>query len=251
VREVPLLAKLRAGEPTVGCLLAIGDGFSAETLAHCGFDWLCLDLQHGMYGVTRAIALLEALSGTDVTLLVRVPGPDPGLIGKVLDAAAMGVVLPTVESAEAARAFVAATRYAPQGRRSVGPARARLVMGSDYVAHADEGVVRLAMIETVEGLANVEPIAAVEGLHGLFVGPVDLAKSMGTQASDPGFAAALERTVGACRAQGLVPGIFVERPELLGARLDQGFTFLAVGIDAHLLEAAARASVAAFRAAAP
>jgi 4-hydroxy-2-oxoheptanedioate aldolase len=240
----PLLDRLRAGEPATGCLLAIGDGFSAETLAHCGFDWLCADLQHGMFGFDRCVGVLQALTGTGVTPLVRVPDLDAALIGKVLDAGAMGVVVPTVESADEARALVAATRYPPHGTRSVGPARARLYGGHEYSSAADEAIARIAMIETAAGVENVERIAAVERIDALFVGAVDLMRSLGASGRDDvAFGAALERVAAACRANGIAAGVFVESADQARDALAAGFTFLALGVDAHLLERAARALV--------
>jgi 4-hydroxy-2-oxoheptanedioate aldolase len=236
-----LLEKIARGERCLGLFVIIPDATSSEILARSGFDWLCLDLQHGLYGIDRCIAMLQAMTAAPASAIVRLPSLDAALIGKVLDAGAHGVMLPDVETGEEAANFVAACRYRPKGVRSVGAFRAQLVHGGDYGSQADDKIVRLAMVETVKGMDNVKSIAATEGLHGVFFGPADLRRdskrSAGASSIDLN-----ERILeaGAIVMQtGLAAGVFTENPAEIGRFASCGFSVFGIGVDARLLRSAA------------
>ena len=164
--------------------LSISHSFSAEMMARQDFDALCVDMQHGTGELNNVLPMLQAISQTDTVPIVRVAWNDSAAIMKALDLGAYGIIVPLINSAEEAAAAVAACRYPPLGVRSFGPHRAMLYAGNDYVTHANHELLVLAMIETREGVANLEEILAVEGLDGIYIGPADLALSHG---KTPGF----------------------------------------------------------------
>jgi len=156
MRENPLRRIWAEGRAAVNGWLAIPSSFSAETMAHQGWDSLTVDMQHGVVDYQTAVTMLAAISTTDVTPLVRVPWLDPGIIMKMLDAGAYGVICPMVNTVADAETLVGACRYPPAGRRSFGPIRALLYAGADYPKHANETVIAFAMIETQEALDNLD-----------------------------------------------------------------------------------------------
>ncbi|QGY03393.1 2,4-dihydroxyhept-2-ene-1,7-dioic acid aldolase [Methylobacterium mesophilicum SR1.6/6] len=236
-----------AGEPAVSAWLSIGNSYSAEIVGWTGVDCVVVDLQHGMTGVQAMIGMLQAISSTPATPFVRVPALDLPLLMKVLDAGAYGVICPMVDSAEQAQLFVRATSYPPRGLRSFGPTRGLLYGGPDYVAHADATLVRLAMIETAAGLAEVEAICATEGLDGIFIGPNDLGLALNAGASadpsDSRVTAAIARCAAAAKAYGKQVGIFCPSGAVAARRAAEGFGFVVPGSDANLLKAAVSAEV--------
>ena len=161
--------------------LSLPATFSAEVMAHQGWDSLTIDLQHGLIDYQNAVGMLQAISTTRTVPFVRVPWLDPAIIMKVLDAGAYGVICPMINSAAEAREFVAACRYPPAGIRSCGPIRANIYAGSDYVANANRTIITMAMIETRSGLDNLDEILSVEGLDAIYVGPADLALALGCE----------------------------------------------------------------------
>ena len=180
--------------------------YLAEMQSYCGYDAVTVDLQHGMFGPGRAVTLLQAVSAGPATPLARCPSHDPATIGKLLDAGAYGIICPAVDDAAQAAAFVRACRYPPTGTRSFGPSRGLLYGGPDYLALADETILTLAMVESAESLSNLEEILDTPGLDGIYVGPNDLALSLGevpAQAQPPPKVAdALARIAEATNAAG-------------------------------------------------
>ncbi len=158
MRENRLKAKWRRGEATVGGWLSIPSTYSAEMMAHQGFDSLCVDMQHGMIDYADAVRMMTAVSTTDTVPIVRVPWNDPAMIMKVLDAGAYGVIVPLVNNRAEAELAVSACRYPPEGIRSNGANRAILYAGADYVAQANREIACLVMIETREALENLDDI---------------------------------------------------------------------------------------------
>lgn len=239
-----LKIKWEAGEAALGAWLAMPSTVSAELMARLGFDWLTIDLQHGLIDFQRMLEMLQAITTVPATTpIVRVPVADASWIGRVLDAGAAGVIVPLVDTAAEARAAVAACRYPPRGRRSYGPFRAAVLAAGAYTPAADQDVLCLVMIETRSGLDNLEAILDVEGIDGVFVGPNDLSLALGLPpAGDheaPEFAAALERIVAGCRARGLVAGC-AGTAAIAPKRLAQGFRFVEVSRDgAAMVRAAA------------
>ena len=158
---------------------SIPNGFTAELMARQGFDALCIDMQHGLSDFSDVWPMLQAISQTETVPVVRVPWNDPPIIMRALDAGAYGIIVPLVNTAEDAAKAVAACRYPPVGMRSSGPLRAALYGGTNYQAEANEHIVVLAMIETKEGLANLDAICATPGLDAVYIGPADLSYALG------------------------------------------------------------------------
>ncbi len=251
MRKNNALAKWRAGEQTVGGWLTLANTLSAEMMAHAGFDWVCVDLQHGLIGYSDLARMLPAIATADVTPLVRVSGNNPSEIMKVLDAGAMGVIVPLVNNRAEAEAAVSACKYPPDGTRSFGPIRAGLYGGRGYWPEANDEIACIAMIETKEGLANVEEIVATPGLGGIYVGPSDLGLSLGLSpqgdTDDPKHLAAVHAIMAACKKHNLPIGIHTSSRAYARKRLDAGFHFVTLSTDAALLAQAAAAEIAAAR----
>lgn len=226
------------GRAALGAWLTIPSGFSAEIMAHAGFDWLCVDMQHGVIDYQQMVAMLQAVSTTDVTPLVRVPWNEPGIIGKTLDAGARGVIVPMVNSRAEAERAVWACRYAPAGGRSYGPLRANYYAGFDYYEHANDDVLCIVMIETRDAVAHVDEILSVGGIDAVYVGPADLSITLGLAPAPDHDAAiftdALARILEACRVHAVVPGI-AGNQKTAPKRVEQGFRLVEVASDARLL----------------
>jgi 4-hydroxy-2-oxoheptanedioate aldolase len=219
-------------------------------MAHSGFDWVCVDMQHGMIDFAQMVHMLQGISSTDTAPLVRVPRNEPGIIGKSLDAGAWGIIVPMVNTREEAEEAVAACRYAPVGIRSYGPLRANFYAGSDYFARANGEVTCIVMIETRTAVDNVEDIVSVPGVDAVYMGPADLSVTLGLapapDQTDQSFTDALERVVDACRRHDVVPGIAGNAVTAV-KRLQQGFRLVEVASDAGLLGVGAAMALAQVR----
>ncbi|BDB26657.1 2,4-dihydroxyhept-2-ene-1,7-dioic acid aldolase [Cupriavidus sp. TA19] len=252
MRENRIRKMWAAGQAVVNGWLSIPSAFAAETMAHQGWDSLTVDLQHGALDYADALALLTAISTTDTVPVVRVPWNEPGILMKVLDAGAYGVICPMVNTRADAERLVAATRYPPLGARSFGPIRGLLYGGADYAQHANDTVVVLAMIETRQGLENLDEILSVDGLDGVYIGPSDLSLALGCRPTfddvDPPVAQAIEHVVARARAKGRVAGVHNGAPAAALRRIGQGFSFVTVGSDARLMAAGAQQVMAEMRA---
>ncbi|MDQ3864388.1 MAG: aldolase/citrate lyase family protein [Actinomycetota bacterium] len=250
MRENRLRRIWREGGTAVNGWLHVPSSFSAEVMAHAGWDSLTIDMQHGPVDYTNLVAMLQAISTTDAVPAVRVPWNDPGLIMRVLDAGCYAVICPMINTREEAEAFVGACRYPPEGYRSYGPYRATLYGGRDYTDHANETVVTMAMIETRQALENLEEIVGVKGLDAVFVGPADLGQSLGhgpeVDPGEPAVVEAIERVLAAARGRGLAAGIFTGSPEYATRMAEKGFQFVTISSDARLMASAAAGVVAAF-----
>jgi len=167
------------GDAVVNGWLSIPSAFSAEVMSHQGFDSLTIDMQHGVVDYQVAVTMLQGISTTGVTPLARVPWNDPATIMKALDLGAYGILVPLINTAEDAAKAVAACRYPPVGMRSSGPVRAIHYGGPDYVAKANDEIVVMGMVETKEGLANLDAICATPGLDAVYIGPADLSFALG------------------------------------------------------------------------
>ena len=198
-----------AGRAALGAWLMVPSAFSAEIIAHAGFDWVCVDMQHG-------------------------------IIGKALDAGARGVIIPMVNRVDDAERAVAACRYAPAGARSYGPVRANYYAGFDYFAHANDDVLCIVMIETKGAVADVDNILSVPGIDAVYVGPADLSVTLGLPPAPDqdatSFTDAITRIVDACHAHGVVPGI-AGNQKTAPKRIEQGFRLVEVAADAAVLAA--------------
>jgi 4-hydroxy-2-oxoheptanedioate aldolase len=241
-----LKALLSSGGVAHGGWLSIPSSVSAEIVARTGFDYVCVDMQHGLVDYSDALAMLQALCLGASSPVVRVPWNEPGIIGRVLDAGAMSVIVPMVNSPDEARAAVAACRYAPAGARSFGPVRAFLQEGARYFASANAEVACIPMIETARALERLDAILDVPGIDAVYVGPADLSITLGLPPGNnddrPEFVAALERVVAACRARGIAPGIHASAA-LAARRRAMGFRMITVSADQLALGDAMRAEL--------
>lgn len=220
--------------PSLGVWSNLPDLHLTETLVRSGASWICFDLQHGLMDYTDLTRLFPAIAGCDVTPLVRVAANRSDQIGKVLDVGAKGVIVPMVNTAEDARAAVSACRYPPLGLRSCGPMRPALLEGFGYLATANDTTACILMIETEDGLQNVEAIAAEQGVDALFIGPVDLCFGLGIppgQFDHPKFVGAVARILAACKANNIAAGMFGYSPALAASAVAQGFDFVSIGTD--------------------
>lgn len=228
----------------VGAWLQLPGSASAELVGSVGFDFVCVDQQHGLIGDDALLPMLQALAATGTPALVRVTRNEPAAIGRALDRGAAGVIVPLVDAAEQARAAVAACRYPPQGGRSYGPTRV------GWQPPGPEPVC-VVMVETVAAVAELPGILAVPGLDGIFVGPSDLALSAGlpqaAQDGDPAFDALLDTVFGACGAAGTPVGIYCASAGHVRRFRARGATFTALLSEAAMLRAAAAAHLEAAR----
>jgi 4-hydroxy-2-oxoheptanedioate aldolase len=243
-----------AGGACINGWLAIPNSFSAETMAHQGWDSLTIDLQHGVVDYHDIVPMLQAISTTSSVRVVRVPWLEPGILMKCLDAGAYGVICPMVNTREDAQKLVAYTHYAPQGTRSFGPVRALLYGGADYPSHANQTIVTFAMIETAKALDNLDAILTVEGLDAIYIGPSDLSIALGCTPTfddvDPKVEEAIAHILARAKANGIIAGIHNGKPEVALKRIALGFQFVTVSSDARILAAGAQQLVSQMRAAA-
>ncbi|KJV03370.1 aldolase [Rhodococcus fascians] len=245
-------ARVRNREQILGYWSVIDSPVSTEWLAHVGWDYIALDLQHGLIGYSGMLAGITAIDAAQgPAALVRVEANNATVIGRALDAGAAGVIVPLIDTAEDAAAAVAAATYPPEGIRSYGPMRSQLRIGPNP-ADANRDTVVLAMIETPQGLANVEEICAVPGLDGVYVGPSDLRLAVGgSSPSDPSvdeeFDAALVRVQKAAAAAGITAGIHTASGSIAAQRLAQGYTLATVASDLTHLKAVSAEHLAAAR----
>ena len=231
--------------------LMIPSGFSAEVMAHQGWDSVTVDLQHGVIDYADAVAMIVAISTTEAVPIVRVPSLDAGIIGKCLDAGAYGIICPGINTKQEAEKLVSACRYPLDGNRSFGPLRATLYAGPDYAQKANETVIPFAMIETREGLENIDEILSVDGLKAIYVGPADLSFALGHEPNlddlVPEVEKALDRILWASSEMGVVAGIHTGSPAAAARMVQRGFKFVSIGADFGMLSAAASQAVSTFR----
>ncbi|USQ79270.1 aldolase/citrate lyase family protein [Ornithinimicrobium faecis] len=237
------LAQALAGtqrRPLAGMWVCSGSPLVAEICAGAGLDWLLIDMEHSPNGLESVLAQLQAAAAYPVTPVVRVPVNDTVVLKQVLDLGAQTVLVPMVSSAQEAQAAVEAVRYPPRGRRGVGSALARSARWNrteGYLTQADEHVALIVQIETAAGVQAAGEIAAVDGVDAVFVGPSDLAASMGVlgQQSHPDVVAAVRQTFEAVRAAGKPVGVNAFDPQVAKGYADDGAEFILVGADVALL----------------
>ena len=232
-----------AGRPSFGAWATLGDTLAAEVLGKAGYDWVVLDTQHGGITWDKLLGAIQALDLGGTRALVRVGWTDPAQIMRALDLGALGVIVPMVSTAEQARTAAQATRYPPHGIRSFGPVR------NYYATPAGPATEPLCfvMIETAEAMDNLDAIAATPGVDGLFVGPVDLALSLGLGAAlvmPDAVLVAIDAVVAACRTHGKISGCAGLGMPNTKALMDRGVQFLTLGNDVGLIRRGAAADVA-------
>lgn len=243
-----------ATRPLAGIWVCSGSTVAAEIVAGSGIDWLLIDQEHGPNDLGTTLLQLQAVAAYPVTPVVRVPSHDPVTIKQVLDLGAQTLLVPMVSTAEQARELVRAVHYPPRGIRGVGSALARSARWNrvdDYLAEAAKHVSLLVQVETAEGVDAAADIAAVDGVDGVFVGPSDLAASMGLlgQQTHPEVVAAVHRAFAGVRAAGKPVGVNAFDPAVAQAYLDAGASFVLVGADVALLARSTEALAARFTAA--
>lgn len=244
-----------ARQATLNGWLSIANSFTAEIMAEQGYDSVTVDLQHGAVDYTGFLPMLQAMRASGVVPMARVPWLEPGIIMKVLDAGAYGVICPMINTRADAELLVSCTRYPPHGRRSFGPTRANFSAGAGYAAEADGEILCFAMIETAEAVKNLEDIVATPGLDGVYIGPADLALGVADGRLTPGFdreeeemIAVIRRILDAARSAGIRAGIHCGTAEYAARAIGWGFDLVTLSNDVRLLAAAAQGSVARTRA---
>ena len=249
MRKNTLKEKMLAGVATTNGWCAFGSSYSAEILGHAGFDSVTVDMQHGMFDFSAVVAMLQALSATPAVPIVRVPWNDTATIMHVLDAGAYGIICPMVNDRADAERLVAACRYAPTGMRSYGPARGLLYGGPDYFDHANDEIVVFAMIETLEGIKNLDDILATPGLDGVYIGPNDLAlvlgARVGTDLTDKRCVDAIAHILSRAQHHKKLAGIFCASGDVGAIRRKQGFAMATLSHEGGYLTQTAKAHVAA------
>ncbi|MEM7034344.1 MAG: aldolase/citrate lyase family protein [Chloroflexota bacterium] len=247
MRENKVKQIWKAGGAVVNGWLHIPSSYSAEVMAHAGWDSLTVDMQHGPVDYPNAVTMFQAISTTDTMPMARVPWNEPGIIMKLLDAGCYGIICPMVNTRAEAEAFVGACRYPPLGYRSHGPNRARLYGGDDYPAQANDHVITMAMIETVEALNNLEEILTVPGLDAIYVGPSDLGRSFGLppkgDVEDGPVYEALDTIVQACKKHGIYAGLHTGSPEYVLKMFEKGYQFATISSEAGIMAAAAKQAI--------
>jgi 4-hydroxy-2-oxoheptanedioate aldolase len=243
-----------AGRPSINGWLSIGNAFTAEIMAAQGYDSIAIDVQHGALDYSSVLPMFQAMRASGVVPMARVPWLEPGIIMKVLDAGAYGVICPMVNTAAQAAEFVSYVRYPPHGQRSFGPTRVSFAAGANYAAEANGEILAFAMVETKQAMDNLDGIAATPGLDGIYVGPADLTFSL-TQGrlapafdrEEPEMIEALKTIVAACKRNSIRAALHCGTPEYAARAIGWGFDMTTVSGDSRLLAAAAAASVAKFR----
>ena len=247
----PLLSAWRDGQTTFGLWGTLGGVFVAELAADEGVDYLCIDRQHGMMAESDVAPMLAALEARRVPAVVRVPENQSWMIMQVLDAGADGVIIPMVGSAQEAAAAVAACRYPPHGLRSYGPSRASIARKSDEPDVLAD-VACIVMIETAAGLQNLAEIVTTPGIDVIYVGPSDLAISMGFTPKraheEPRHEEAIAHILDTCRQHGVTAGIQCPDGATARRRAEQGFQMVSAGGDAAAFRRGLRSELTAARA---
>jgi 4-hydroxy-2-oxoheptanedioate aldolase len=229
----------KEGRPAFGLWGSIPSPLTAELAAASGFDYVCVDLQHGGADEERMVAMFTAIEARGAVPLARVLYNEPWQINRVLDLGAAGVIVPLVGSAADAKRAVSGCRYPPRGVRSYGPLRAALTVGSADPERLAAGALCFVMVETRQGLENVEEIAATRGLDGIYIGPSDLSLGLGREPGHGGevLEQAITRVREACAGAGIVAGMHCSGGEEARSRAAAGFRLVTVGVDASLFRA--------------
>ena len=230
---------MAAGEAVVNGWLSCSSTYVAEVLSHIGYDSVTVDLQHGMFGDGAAISLLHAIGSGPAIPMARPSALDGAQIGKLLDGGAYGIICPSIDSAEQAQALVSYCRYPPTGRRSFGPSRGLLYGGSDYVDCADTTILVWAMIESTAAVNRLDEILDVSGLDGVYVGPNDLALSLGGRPGDGRTASIVEelqaKVATTARSRGRLAGSFCTDGREACRLIELGYHLVTPGNDVALL----------------
>jgi 4-hydroxy-2-oxoheptanedioate aldolase len=255
---MPLRARLARSGYVLNGYCSMPSPAAAEIYARQGFDCVTLDLEHGSIGFDAAVSMLQAMASADVVPMVRIPAVDAAQIGMLLDSGVLGITCAMIESKAQAEALVRACRYPPKGERSLSRStRATLLHGAAYNGNADDWIAVFAMVESPAGMRELEAIAAVEGIDGIYFGSIDyvtalLGRFPPPDRSDPEIDAAIaeasRRIVACCQSHGIVAGMNATSAEAAGKRLAEGFRFITLSSDARALAVQAKSWVDGARA---
>jgi 4-hydroxy-2-oxoheptanedioate aldolase len=242
-----------AGQPVLNGWCSIGSAFTAEIMAAQGYDAITIDIQHGALDYSSVLPMFQAMRGSGVVPMARVPWLDPAAIMKALDAGALGIICPMINNRAQADEFVSYMRYPPHGQRSFGPTRAAVAMPGYGIAMNDQ-LLAFAMIETADGMANLEAIASTPGLDGIYVGPADLtlATQLGRLApgfdrEEPEMIAMIRRIIDVCKANNIKAALHCGTADYAAKAISWGYDMTTVSGDSRLLAAAASGSVSSWR----
>ena len=246
LRKNKLKKLFKEGNAAVNGWLEIPSSFSAEAMSHQGYDSLTIDMQHGAINNSNILEMFQAISTTEVVPMARLNWNEPDQIMKVLDFGAYGVICPMVSNKSQAEKFVQACMYPPKGYRSFGPIRGLIYGGSDYGRHADQEILKLAMIETKEAIEKLDEIMSTPGLDGIYIGPADLTLALGI--SEPGFdkpegSPTYEQIINIlkhAKKNSLIAGIHNGTAEYAQKMIDIGFHLVTVGSDQRSISAGAK-----------
>lgn len=249
----PVKAALRAGKLSIGSWLTVGHTVVAEIMAQARFEWLVIDLEHSVTSIDSVQPLIQVIQLSDCVPLIRLTGKDPDLAKRVMDAGAMGIIVPMVNTADEAESAVRSVKYPPAGTRSVGLGRAQGYGSAfdEYFRMSNTESLVIVQIEHRDAVANIDAIVGVRELDGVMLGPYDLSGSYGIagQFRHPQMQAAEDRVLEAAQASGIAAGLHLVHPDPveLERRVAQGFRFIAYGVDILFLGDSARAAAQAAR----
>ena len=247
-----LKARLDAGKACINGWLAIPSGFSAEVMAGCGWDSVTVDQQHGVQDYQSMVQCFQAMDKHPITPLTRVPWNEPGIIGKALDGGAWGIICPMVNNAAEAKALADACLYPPIGKRSNGPIRAAAYgVMSSYQSTANDNVLVFPMIETQEGIDNIDAILTVPGISGIYIGPSDMGLSLGMipilDREEPRILEIYATLLASCKKHGKFAGIHNGSASYAARMVKMGFQLCTIMNDSGLMAKAAKEAVAQAR----
>lgn len=239
-----LKRRLKAGEAVIGSWLSVAHPTIAEIMGQAGFDFLIIDMEHGILDIEGVHSLVLTLAGTAASSLVRVPWNDPVIVKRVLETGTMGILVPQVNSAQEVEQAVRAVRYPPQGIRGIGCQRAAGFGAwfDEYLSSANEELVTAVQIETASALENIDKILSVEGLDLIFIGANDLSASMGlfNQPQHPQVQEAIRHILASAQKANVPAGLMASDPDDANARMAEGFQFVGLGHDVGLLSSTCR-----------
>lgn len=222
--------RLRDGGTVLGAWLFYREPLIALAASKLGYDFVCIDMQHGLQGFPEASEMVMAVLLGGATPIVRVPSNEEGIICRMLDAGAMGIIVPMISTREDAERAVRSCLYPPEGARSIGALSVSTVFGEEYFEVANENVLAIPMIETSQAIDNIDSIVSIGNVQQVFVGPYDLSTSLKCDMDSHQFRDALDTVVESCRRHGKIAGIY-SSPELVAARYTEGFQLVSVCTD--------------------
>ena len=242
-----LLKIWNENKPVVNAWLSIPNSFTAEAFGKMGWDAITIDMQHGQTDYSASLPMLQALSSSSSTLMVRVPWFEPGIIMRMLDLGVLGIIAPMINSKEDCEKFVSYCYYPPIGQRSFGPMRAQLVHGSDYFEKANQNILSFAMIETQQAVDNLDSILSVPNLTGVYIGPADMSSSYGMKPKfdvkeDPVFSN-IKLIVKKANEYGKIAGIHNGTTQYSKEMIDLGFKLVTISSDFRFMSAHAQSVI--------